>query len=80
MSFLLSSALTVFPEPVCAQAIKSLLAKTVGIAYFCTGVGFVYLAFLTLSKTPGARLASSKLLIALGNSPGPVTSTGMLSY
>lgn len=32
----------VFPDPVCAQAIRSLPAITIGTAYFCTGVGLLY--------------------------------------
>ncbi|KAK1281637.1 hypothetical protein QJS10_CPB22g01149 [Acorus calamus] len=32
----------VFPDPVWAQAIKSLPAISTGIAYRCTGVGFTY--------------------------------------
>ena len=32
--------LTVFPEPVCAQAIRSRLANTMGNECFWTGVGF----------------------------------------
>ena len=28
-----------FPDPVCAQAIKSLPFVMIGIPYFCTGVG-----------------------------------------
>ena len=31
----------VFPEPVCAHAIRSLFPTTIGIEYFCTGVGLV---------------------------------------
>ena len=31
----------VFPDPVCAQAIRSRRARPMGIAYFCTGVGFL---------------------------------------
>ena len=34
----------VFPEPVCAHAIRSLCAIMIGTAYFCTGVGFMYCA------------------------------------
>ena len=33
----------VLPEPVCAHAIRSLLLRTTGMEYFCTGVGRVYL-------------------------------------
>lgn len=43
-----STVLTVFPDPVCAHAIKSLPARIAGIEYFCTGVGFTYFAFSTL--------------------------------
>jgi len=35
-------------SPVCAQAIRSLLAKMIGRAYFCTGVGFSYLLSMIL--------------------------------
>lgn len=38
----------VFPEPVCAQAIKSRLLRTMGMLYFWTGVGRSYLADLML--------------------------------
>merc|ERR1719234_698256 len=31
----------VLPEPVWAQAIMSLEAKTIGMPFFCTGVGFL---------------------------------------
>ena len=31
----------VLPDPVCAHAMRSLLARPMGIEYFCTGVGFV---------------------------------------
>lgn len=31
----------VLPEPVCAHAIRSRLASAMGMAYFCTGVGFL---------------------------------------
>ena len=70
--------LTVFPEPVCAQAIKSLPCIMIGMAYFCTGVGFSYLAFFTLDKNASYKPASSNLLID-GGASLPVTSTGILS-
>ena len=57
---------TVFPDPVWAQAIKSRLAIIIGIACFCTGVGFVYPDFVTFSKTNGRRPEDPKELIAAG--------------
>ena len=35
----------VLPEPVSAQDIKSRPLMAIAIAYFCTGVGLLYLAF-----------------------------------
>ncbi len=53
-----SLILTVFPDPVCAQAIKSLPARIAGIEYFCTGVGFTYFAFSTLDLNVSYSAAS----------------------
>ena len=33
----------VFPDPVCAHAMRSFPAREMGMAYFCTGVGFLNL-------------------------------------
>jgi hypothetical protein len=32
----------VLPDPVCAQAIRSLPARKIRMACFCTGMGFTY--------------------------------------
>ena len=32
----------VLPDPVCAQAARSRPASAMGIAYLCTGVGFLH--------------------------------------
>ena len=37
----------VFPEPVWAQAMRSLLLRMMGMACFCTGVGLLYWASYT---------------------------------
>jgi len=57
-----SSMLTVFPDPVCAQAIRSRPLMMIGIAHFCTGVGLSYFAFLTFSLKQSSMSASSKLI------------------
>jgi len=44
---ILSCCITTY-WPVCAHAIRSLLARMIGIAYFCTGVGFSYLLSIML--------------------------------
>jgi len=33
---------TALPDPVCAQAIRSLPARKIRMACFCTGMGFTY--------------------------------------
>ena len=45
----------VFPEPVWAQAIKSLPFRQMGMEYLWTGVGLVYLHFFTLAVRPGPK-------------------------
>ena len=70
--------LTVFPDPVCAQAMTSLPAMMVGIAYFWTGVGLLYLAFFTFKRHCSVNWAWSNDWIGLTGSL-PVTSTGMSS-
>lgn len=72
---------TVFPDPVWAQAITSLPAKMAGMAYFCTGVGLVYPAFLTFSWYVSYSWAWWKPWIGMiASLPLPVTSTGISSY
>ena len=73
------SLLTVFPEPVWAQAIKSLPASTMGIACFWIGVGLMNLAFLIFEEHCSRMPACSKVSIAEGISL-PVTFTGISSY
>lgn len=57
--------LTVFPEPVWAHAMRSLPAVTIGMPYFCTGVGLSYFALRTFSDIFSYRSASPKLLMHL---------------
>ena len=74
-----TTLLTVFPEPVWAQAIKSLPASVIGIAYFCIGVGLVNCALLMLVAHCSKIPACSKVSIEGGLSL-PVTRTRILSY
>lgn len=69
----------VFPEPVCAHAIRSRPARPIGIEYLCTGVGFVYLHLATLAMRAGPRSTSVNVEIGSGTF-SPVASTGMSSY
>ena len=69
----------VLPEPVCAHAIKSLPARDAGMAYFCTGVGFLNLHLFTFAFTLDPRSRSSKEEIGAGTSR-PLVSTGISSY
>ena len=36
----------VLPEPVCAQAARSRPFRAMGIAYLCTGVGFLHASLI----------------------------------
>ena len=74
-----SKKAAVFPDPVCAQAIKSLPAMMMGIAFFCTGVGTLYPDLVTFSINNGLRPAAANWVISLGLF-SPVTATGMFSY
>ena len=51
----------VFPEPVWAQAMRSLLARMVGRPYFWMGVGTVYPALVTLSISSLRRFTSANV-------------------
>lgn len=64
----------VLPEPVCAHAMISLEASTIGIAFFCIGVGLLYPDLFTLFKINFDRPDSSKLVID-GGQFSPVTYT-----
>jgi hypothetical protein len=66
------SNITVLPDPVTAQAIKSLLAKITAIDPFWTGVGLTYPAFFMLSSNNVRNPASSKDVMYCGTSE-PVT-------
>ena len=49
----------VFPEPVWAQAIRSLPSIIIGTACFCTGVGLEYWANCEMEKSsPSTNVAS----------------------
>ena len=54
------------PEPVWAQPMRSLLACTMGMAYFWMGVGFLYPDLSIFSKRISRRFASLKVSIFLG--------------
>ena len=69
----------VLPEPVCAHAIKSLPASEAGMAYFCTGVGFLNLHLLIFAFTAAPRSRSANDVMGSGTSR-PLVSTGMSSY
>ncbi len=69
----------VLPDPVCAHAIMSRPPRPMGIAYFCTGVGFVYLQRRMLPISASPRSRSSKVSMCAGTSR-PLVSTGMSSY
>ncbi|KAL3173687.1 hypothetical protein MRX96_041498 [Rhipicephalus microplus] len=58
---------TVFPDPVCAQVIKSLPAKATSAAYFSTGVGLTYLAQPNVYSSLFQRPISSKLVNGIRN-------------
>jgi hypothetical protein len=60
------SNITVLPDPVTAQAIKSLLAKITAIDPFWTGVGLTYPAFFMLSGNNGHNPASLKDVMYCG--------------
>ena len=68
----------VFPDPVCAQAIRSRLARITGIEFFCTGVGVVYCAISIFDWIIGVSATSSKDSMPLGTLL-PVASTGISS-
>ena len=69
----------VFPEPVCAHAIRSRPASLMGIAYFCTGVGFLNLHRSMFLFTEAPKSMSEKSLMGSGTF-SPEVSTGMSSY
>ena len=54
------------PEPVWAQPIRSLLACTIGMAYFWMGVGFLYPDLSMFSRRMSRRFASLNVSIFLG--------------
>ena len=56
----------VLPEPVWAQPMRSLLAFTIGMAYFWMGVGFLYPDLSMFSRRMSRRLASLKVSIFFG--------------
>jgi hypothetical protein len=60
------SNLTVFPDPVTVQAIKSLLAKITEIAPFWTGVGFMKPAFFMFDNSKEHNPVSSKDIMYCG--------------
>mmetsp|Transcript_10503 Transcript_10503/g.44686 ORF Transcript_10503/g.44686 Transcript_10503/m.44686 type:complete len:252 (+) Transcript_10503:1011-1766(+) len=68
----------VFPDPVCAHAIRSLRAMEMGIAYFCTGVGFLNLHRSMFLFTAAPKSMSWNVL--MDSSHGGEHSTGMSSY
>mmetsp|Transcript_21307 Transcript_21307/g.52913 ORF Transcript_21307/g.52913 Transcript_21307/m.52913 type:complete len:222 (-) Transcript_21307:84-749(-) len=68
----------VLPEPVCAHAIRSRHASEMGMAYFCTGVGFLNLHRLMLAFTASPKSMSWNVLMGSGQS-APDVSTGMSS-
>lgn len=61
------------------RTIKSRPARTEGRAYFCTGVGVVYLARAMLSMMAALSLIEVKLVIGCGGL-SPVSVTGMSAY
>ena len=69
----------VLPEPVCAHAIRSRRLSEMGIAYFCTGVGFLNLHRWMLRLMAAPKSMSAKSLMGSGQSC-PDVSTGMSSY
>jgi len=69
----------VFPEPVCAQLIRSRLLPTIGIEYFCTGVGFLYPASLMFLISLSSKRDSGQAVMCAGQSL-PEVSTGISSY
>ena len=52
----------VFPEPVWAQDMRSLLARMMGIECFWTGVGFVYLASSMFPFITAVRFSCKEIL------------------
>jgi len=69
----------VFPEPVCAVAIISRPLSTIGIEFFCTGVGLLYPAAIKFLNSWECNPDSSQLLMAGGTS-SPEVCTGISSY
>ena len=57
----------------------SLPAMTMGMPFFCTGVGLLYPDLVTFSTRMGRRPAPVKVLMARGTL-SPVVDTGMSSY
>ena len=61
----------VLPEPVCAHAIRSRPASEMGMAYFCTGVGFLNLHLSMFLFTAEPKSMSWNVLMGSGMfSPG----------
>ncbi|WVZ60931.1 hypothetical protein U9M48_010885, partial [Paspalum notatum var. saurae] len=56
----------VFPDPVCAQAMRSRPAMEIGMACRCTGVGFTYLHLRMFSFTASPKSISAKVLAGGG--------------
>ena len=69
----------VFPDPVCAHAIRSRLEIPMGMEYFCTGVGLVYPHRLVVRIRSSPSMSTSKLSMGSGTF-SPDVSTGMSSY
>uniref|UniRef100_A0A0A9DNM5 Uncharacterized protein n=1 Tax=Arundo donax TaxID=35708 RepID=A0A0A9DNM5_ARUDO len=69
----------VFPDPVCAHAMRSRPASEIGMACRCTGVGRTYLHRRMLSLSASPRSISAKVETGGGTSR-PLVSTGMSSY
>jgi hypothetical protein len=68
----------VLPDPVCAQAIKSLPAREIGMACFCTGVGFTYLHLRMFSFNACPKSISANVFTDWGTF-SPLVSTGISS-
>ena len=69
----------VFPDPVCAHAMRSRRAKEIGIAYFCTGVGFLNLHRAMFLFTAAPKSTSWNDAMGSGHA-SPDVSTGISSY
>lgn len=69
----------VFPDPVWAHAIRSLLARMIGMAVFWIGVGSLYPDFSIFDNSKSDNPDSRKLNIGAG-AELPVTLILMLSY